>query len=131
MITLKTEAKRVGEMYYCIDSMGSILGVSPENTNKWQDTWRSEIGNVFKKPKDADNMAERLKIYQELKEFTRPYNKEEPNYFISYDIDVGVLFADEEVPNFIDPFKPYFGSVEDVERAIQAVGEERLKEYFL
>ena len=131
MITLKTEAKRVGEMYYCINSMGSILGVSPENTNKWQDTWRNEIGNVFKKPKDADNMVERLKIYQELKEFTRPYSIEESNYFLSYDVEADALIADEEVPNYIDPFKPYFGSVEDVIKAIQAVGEDRLKEYFL
>ena len=120
-----------GQTYYFITGTGEII------SNTWNegyyDILRFAVGNVFETKEEAEFEVERLKVIAELKEFAEPEDREwdgQTNHFhiSGYgDSDTISIFSCEVVktPTI------YFESVEEAQEAIKAVGEDRIKKYYL
>ncbi|MBS4461216.1 hypothetical protein JXA27_01365 [Aerococcaceae bacterium zg-B36] len=116
-----------GDTYYFLDSDGDVL------IDYWNaidvDKNRLSIGNVFKTKEEAEFEAEARKVYHELKKFSRPFVKHKYNWVIEYDLyDNDLSFVD------MREFRMsvlYFESEEIAQEAIDAVGEDRVKKYYL
>lgn len=92
------------------------------------------IGNTFLTIEDAKFASERLKVIAELKKYAKEFSDEEwsnaklPKYYISYSYGSGLgVCASWIVKNS----KLYFESKEKAQEAIEWVGEDRIKKYYL
>ena len=120
-----------GQAYYFFSSTAEIF------RNTWNegyyDSLRFAIGNVFETKEEAEFEVERLKVIAELKEFAEPDNKKwdghTNHYHISCYGDTNTIniFSCEIVKNPTI----YFESKEKAKEAIKAVGEDRIKKYYL
>ena len=102
------------------------------------DKGRLEFGNYFKTQEEAKHMAEKLKVINELKNFALENNNEKIDwrdkcigkYFITYDFyDEEISIASYTFRNFL-PFAIYFTSKEIAQKAIEKIGEYRIKKYY-
>ena len=102
------------------------------------DKRRFEFGNCFKTQEEAKHMAEKLKVINELKNFALENNNEKIDwrdkcigkYFITYDFyDEEISVASYTFRNFL-PFEIYFTSKEIARKAIETIGEDRIKKYY-
>lgn len=122
---------KVGDTYWFIESMGIV------NNAIWSDSVVDKgnlaLNNVFKTKEEAKFAFEKLKVIAELKKFEEPKDREWGNdnkhYFILYDhlkniIDVTYNYCYSD-------FNIYFETKEKAREAIEAVGEERIKKYYL
>ena len=124
---------RYREKYYFITSDGSIF-----NTD-WDDCMDKKayaIGNVFRTEEDAKFTVEKLKVIHELKQFAEPkeraWDGKNDHYYItcttfnSYENRINVysspLYKHHDI---------YFSSFNRAWKAIEAVGEDRIKKYYL
>ena len=122
-----------GDGYFYLFNTGTI-----ENA-VWSchqiDDDRLFIGNVFLTKEDAKFAKERLKVIAELKKYAREFSDEEwmnndlPKYHISFDYElrdflIGVVFWHRGLDL-------YFETAEKANEAIEAVGEDRVKKYYL
>lgn len=125
----------INEKYYYVRSDGGI-DYSIWNNDKC-DNNSCTIGNCFKDKEEAKFTAEKLKVIAELKRFAQEHDKLEINwndsdqnkYYFYYNsiykkIDIGFVYGMKT--NTI-----YFTSQEIAEQAIKAIGEERIKRYYL
>ena len=92
------------------------------------DIGRYAISNVFRTLQEAEFRAEQLKVEAELKLFVRPFKNNSKNYTIQYwhsdeKIDI-TYFENMQCGNV------YFPSEEIAQKAIDTVGEERIKKYY-
>lgn len=93
------------------------------------------VGNVFLTEEDAKFAYERLWVIAELKKYAKEFSDEEwddctlSKYSIRYDFRicrVGVVMSFS-----VTGTELYFESEEKAQEAIKAVGEERVKKYYL
>ena len=92
-----------------------------------EDNYFFSIGNVFRTKEEAEFQAEHLKVIAELKQFTCKYSSIRENWLISYDIRKRrVTFI---CSNSHRDFGLYFESVEIGKKAVNTVGEDRIKKY--
>lgn len=121
-----------GDNYYFSYSDGEIGDklYSPASPN---DIDRVSMGNCFKTKEEAKFEIERLKVLQEMKKFAEPKDSEwdgnDSHYYIYYyslgeDVEIGWATACKS--NDI-----YFKSEEDTKACLDAVGEDRIKKYYL
>ena len=134
-VKIEPESRRYkpmsGQTYYYIVSDGDIFHATWNNDHP--DLLRFAVGNVFETKEEAEFEVERLKVIAELKEFAEPEDREwdgQTNHFhiSGYgDSDTISIFSCEVVktPTI------YFESVEEAQEAIKAVGEDRIKKYYL
>ena len=116
---------RDGDNYYCIFDDGFIHEVRWHGYNMHND--RLSIGNVFRTKEEAKFEVERRKVIAELKQFTCKYSSIRENWLISYDVRKRrVKFI---CSNSLRDFGLYFESVEVCEKAVNTVGEDRIKKY--
>ncbi len=121
-----------GEIYHWLDSRGFVLGTT--NNYCVIDEERFKVGNYFRTEEEAEFAVERLKVLEELKEFSYEFNDEDWNkpsickYYIyfgfaTYDIIIAsnCIKKDGHI---------YFKTQEDAQKAIDKIGEERLKKYY-
>lgn len=117
--------------YYCIDSTGAACVAYWEN---WEtDKIRYTLGNVFKTQEEAKFAIEQFKIISQLKEYAdddKEWDGDNWHWCIEYNanerrIKVDYFFATKNVP-----FNIYFSSDEQAQKAINAIGKERLKKYY-
>ena len=115
-----------GEEYWFIYHSGAILSIS------WYgepvDQKRYAIGNVFKSEEEAEFRAEQLKVEAELRRFARPFKNNCKNYTLQYwhsDDKVETTFFEHSQCGNI-----YFPSREIAKKAIDIVGEDRIKMYY-
>lgn len=121
-----------GERYYVID----ITGVVSDRFNNFITVTDSAfaIGNCFKTEEEAEFEVERLKVLEELKEFSYEFSDEEwknaniDKYYIYYNYYDS--FIEIEVDYCWKHDVIYFKTQEDVQKAIDKIGEERLKKYY-
>lgn len=122
----------VGEIYHYISNRGSTLCETNDNFPGDED--RFNIGNYFKTHEEAEFEVERIKVLEELKKFSYEFSDEEWEYG---DFDKFILYYNYETNEIdIDCFwnckydSIHFKTKEDAEKAIDKIGEERLKKYY-
>ena len=126
---------RIGESFWVIDYDGYIYYL---NDNKLQKSGLVTIGNCFQTEEEARHMVEKLKVIKELQDFALENNTEkiywknnkQLKFFINfncYSNRVGYSYTDDTKPV---PLNIYFTSRELALKAIEKVGEERIKKYY-
>lgn len=116
------------EMCYSIDEAGNICEWYWLNSRE-DDGASLAIGNVFRTGEEAEFIVERLKVIQELKQYARPFRDNETNYYICFnqahkkvEICPAMTFQRSDL---------YFKSGEIAKQALEEVGEDRVKKYYL
>lgn len=125
-----------GDKYYYIGSAGSIFNY--DCREDILDVAHLNIGNYFKTEEDAKHMVEKFKVIRELQKFANENNEEKIDwknfnqckYKIFYDAEDEDLYVDYSIQCESEPFNIYFTSFKIAKRAIEAVGEDRIKKYY-
>lgn len=120
--------------YWVINGF-SVVNSSWDNDNV--DYRRYEIGNCFKTEKDAEFALEKLKVEAELRRFAEENNEceidwidmEQNKWLICYNYDSKNI--DTGYDNTLRTHYIYFSSKKIAKQAVEYVGEERLKKYYL
>ena len=124
------------EKYFYIED---CMGVSDDrNVQAPIDYCRFNIGNFFKTKIEAEHILEKLKVIHELQKFAYENNEGEIDwknfnqckYYLVYDTKDEDLYVDYTVYCKREPFNIYFTSSKIAKRAIEAVGEDRIKKYY-
>ena len=124
------------EKYYIICSDGSIDYNNYDFDNA--DKNFIAIGNCFQTKDQAEFMAEKLKVIHELEKFAYENNEKEidwnnedqEKYIITFNHitqDCGIILWRVSRSN---PFNVYFTSEELAKKAIETIGEDRIKKYY-
>ena len=120
------EFPQAGDMYWYIDNDGEVMEM------EWQgneyDQGRLSIGNVFKTKEEAEFAAEKLRVETELRKFSRPFKYGDWNFEIlwnNHENNTELDWSGYVVRQSVI----YFESGEIAEKAIEAVGKERIKKY--
>lgn len=119
------------QYYYFLNENG--VAFSRIWVNNSMDAWRYNIGNCFRTKEEAEFEAERLEVIAELSEFAEGddavWDGCEEHWcinFSNYTNEIGltycVCFKHDNL---------YFSTIEAGEKAIKAVGEDRIKKYYL
>lgn len=122
-----------GDSYLFLTALGTIM------TGIWHndgiDFNRQRIGNMFLTEEDAEFAIERLKVIAELKKYAKEFSDEEwmnkdlPKYHIGLEYICRNLSCYRTLR--CRGFDLYFESKEKAREAIEAVGEDRVKKYYL
>lgn len=125
---------KINENYYLIANDGTVeITVNKKMNNDYN---RYAIGNMFKTKKEAEFKLEQIKVYLELKNFALKNNECNINwnniiqykYVIVYNNIHDILLIDKF--SYVQSFNQiYFTSKELALKAIEEVGEERIKKY--
>ena len=124
------------EKYFYIED---CMGVSDDrNVQAPIDYCRFNIGNFFKTKIEAEHILEKLKVIHELQKFAYENNEGEIDwknfnqrkYKIFYDAEDEDLYVDYSIQCESEPFGIYFTSFKIAKKAIEAVGEDRIKKYY-
>lgn len=126
-----------GDVYYYIDDYGDVIKTYIICWNKGElygiDKSRLISNNMFKTESEAKFKRERDTVIYELSKFAEPkdavWNGIESHCLITWDFWEGGISVKS-----ICTYKGndiYFSTREDAEKAIQAVGEERIKRFYL
>ena len=124
------------EKYFYIED---CMGVSDDrNVQAPIDYCRFNIGNFFKTKIEAEHILEKLKVIHELQKFAYENNEGEIDwknfnqckYKIFYDAEDEDLYVDYSIQCESEPFNIYFTSFKVAKKAIEAVGEDRIKKYY-
>lgn len=115
-----------GDTYYFIFSDGEIGEVHWEDSQV--DRERLSIGNTFKTEEEAQFVTEKLKVLHEIRGLGRPYRLGAENYFITLYRGVAITIdADYSYQGCY--FGSYFDTSEEAQKAIDKIGENRIKKY--
>lgn len=114
-----------GEEYYRLYSNGGIVLTDFSSSI---DRLFRYMGNAFLTIEEVEFMRERRKIEAVMRKYSRPFKYEERNYYIEYQYDRDMLVI--SVYHYINMGIPYFESEEIVQKAIDEIGEDRLKKYW-
>lgn len=129
---------KVGDKYYSHDTTGNIIASRVGSTNNGSDinstdTIRIKHGYAKHTEEEVKFQFERDAVLYELSKYAEPKDREwdgtEPHCLITWDFWEGGISVKS-----ICTYKGndiYFSTEEDAEKAIQAVGEERIKKYYL
>ncbi len=122
----------IGEGYYAITGSDGVYKTHNENCPA--DSGMRSIGNYFKTKEEAEFVIERLKVLEELKEFSYEFSdKEWMNTSISKYYILYYFINDQILIEYTCTFKKSpicFKTREDAIKAIEKVGKERLKKYY-
>ena len=133
---IKDWKPKKGNKYYYIGSAGSIFNY--DCREDILDAAHFNIGNYFKTEEDAKHILEKLKVIHELQKFAYENNEGEIDwknfnqckYYLVYDTEDEELYVDYAVYCKREPLNIYFTSFKIAKRAIEAVGEDRIKKYY-
>ena len=124
------------EKYFYIED---CMGVSDDrNVQAPIDYCRFNIGNFFKTKIEAEHILEKLKVIHELQKFAYENNEGEIDwknfnqckYYLVYDTKDEDLYVDYSIQCESEPFNIYFTSSKIAKRAIEEIGEDRIKKYY-
>ena len=120
------EFPQVGDIYWRIDGKGSV-----DNSlynDYYTDNHRQAIGNFFQTKQQAEFAVEKLKVESELRKFSKPFECGDWNFEIlwnNHENNIELDWSGYVVRQSVI----YFESGEIAEKAIESVGEERIKKY--
>lgn len=115
-----------GERCYFLTQIGEVI------TDTWTDheidKSRISIGNCFKSEEEAEFAVERLKVIHELSELTRPFIYESDSwcFYLNSEGEFD-YYAVYETRYLYGDY--YFDTKEEAQRAIDQIGEDRIKKY--
>ena len=92
------------------------------------DKTRYELDNVFKTEEEAKFKVEQIKVEVELRKFARPFVVNKGNFMLRYDHDRDEILIEDFA--FIQFSNIYFPTKGIAQKAIDTVGEERIKKYY-
>ena len=126
-----------GQLFYFANSTLSIMG-KYYNENDTIDKRRIAIGNCFQTIEQAQYMVEKLKVIHELEKFAYENNSEEidwnnhrqEKYLVFYSSNKKEVCIDSVCFSYFSPFVFYFTREEIAKKAIETIGEERIKKYY-
>lgn len=113
------------EKYYYIDNVGDVYSTYNDNVNI--DKMRFSLGNYFKTREEAEFEVERLKVLEELKEFSYEFSDDEwknkaiTKYLLSYDFLNNNIVIDYWYT--VKYNNLYFKTKEDVKKAIKKLAK--------
>lgn len=120
-----------GTTFYFVNVFGQVVKDTWGNTIG--DNQKFAIGNYFKTEKEANFEVERLKVIAELKRFTEPkdraWDTNNMHWYIIYDyIEESIVFYFSQCDK---KSRLYFLSRQEAVKAVEFVGEDRVKKYYL
>ena len=86
------------------------------------------IGNVFRTQEEAEFRVEQLKVEAELRRFSRKFVAGERNYSFYFDHRINCICTTDY--SYTQEDNIHFASEEIAQKAIDTVGEERIKRYY-
>lgn len=122
-----------GDKYFYIDSVGVVSNILWDNNDEY-DILRRNQGNVFLTLEEAEYEVKRRDVYATVKRYAYEFSNEEWNdstiekyypYYNYNDYSISKCFN-----SYTRHSELYFQSKEDIEKAIEAVGEEDFKKYY-
>lgn len=125
-----------GELYYAVDYDGTILNFGVCENENVADYDEINLGNCFKTQEEAKHMAEKLRVIKELRDFALENNGAEidwengdqEKHIIAYGfqtIKTDLWYRTQHIP-----FNIYFTSEDIAQKAIETIGEDRIKKYY-
>lgn len=117
-----------GDAYWWVSTLGEIC----------KDVWNGACfniecrsqGNAFLTKEEAEFESKRREVVTKVRKYTRPFNRDELNFYPYYAYcDVNKICVDYD--QFGQFSCDYFASKEDIAKAIDEVGEEDFKKYYL
>ena len=120
------EFPQYGKNYWYVDDDAEVTD-SEWDGGDW-DQVRMSVGNVFKTKEQAEFVVEKLKVEAELRKFSRPFKYGDWNFEIiwnNHENNIELDWSGYVVRQSVI----YFESGEIAEKAIEAVGKERIKKY--
>ena len=115
-----------GEDYWWTDNKGSIFCSEWYNNKIDNNTFNHT--DVFPTGKQAEFDAERKRIRRELMKYSRTFDPGTSNWKFNYSyLDKTIVYLNSKLIR--DPFNIYFESKEIAEKAVEKVGEDRIKKY--
>lgn len=129
---------KVNEQYFYIRSTG-IVDCNNCDNDKVDKLFQS-FGNCFQTAEQAKFMVEKLKVLHELEKFAYENNDEEAvmvfthllkaKYFFRMEIKSKKIQVVSSPTQEYLPFNIYFDSEELAKKAIETIGEDRIKKYY-
>ena len=120
------EFPQYGDVYWYINPLG--FAFHDEWSGFITERHKIEIGNVFKTKEQADFAVEKLKVEAELRKFSRPFKYGDWNFEIlwnNHENNIELDWSGYVVRQSVI----YFESGKIAKKAIESVGEERIKKY--
>lgn len=122
------------EEYYYVRSDGEVLHGYYEKCCSFDCSIYS-IGNCFRTEEEAKFVVEKIKVTAELKKLAEENNEElnwknedQPKYHLIYNYESKNIIIDYTCKYKFNSI--YFSSKEIAKRAIETIGEKRLKKYY-
>ncbi len=115
-----------GDMYWLIEDSTEVSRYVWEGDDF--DNQHLPIGNVFRTQEQAQFAVEKLKVEEELRKFSKPFEPMEGNFFMAYNSHTESL----EINRYLKTNTQgviYFGSREELRQAVESVGVDRIKKY--
>ena len=123
-----------GDTYYYLYSDGAV-GYDKYHAVFDTEINRLSLGNYFKTKEEAEFEVERLKVLHEMKQFAEPKDYKWDSFNEHHYIYCRFLnnnnFVEIGNLNSCKSDEIYFESEEDAKACIKAVGEDRIKKYYL
>ena len=123
------EFPKLGDEYWYIDEFGTVCSYQlDEFFNKDIIEDMKDIANIYKTKDEAEFQVEKLKVEAELRKFSRPFKYGDWNFEIlwnNHENNIELDWSGYVVRQSVI----YFESGEIAEKAIESVGEERIKKY--
>ena len=117
---------KYGVQYWYVNHSNGVL--STYWLDNAVDKMRYDLGNVFSTREKAEFYKEQLKVEAALKRFARPFVVNEDNYSIVFKHGLNTIRIWNSTTWQHDNI--YFSTVEIAQKAIDTVGEERIKKYY-
>ena len=125
----------LNEMYYAISD---VVNIFETRNNSEIDDKRHNIGNCFKTKEEAEFALEKQKVITELKRFALENNEceldwndnEKSKYFIVYNYLKNKIQVESLCYTKFGGNNIYFSSMKVAKKAIEKIGEDRLKKHY-
>lgn len=124
------------ELYFYYDNEGLIYESIYYGDSI--DERRLDLGNCFRTRQEAKHMLEKLKVIKELRDFALQNNEAEIDWknkkqeknIIVYNPGFQTITSNVWYSTQYIPFNIYFTSKEIAQKAIETIGEDRIKKYY-
>lgn len=128
--TNKKWQPKEGKTYYLILTHGSVNYTIYDSDSR-DDNERLSFGNCFKTREEAEHMAKKIKLINQLQELSNiKFSENKGKYFIYYNFRENRVLCTETNYVKIIPFEVCFKTREDCQKAIDTIGEDNLKKYY-